>query len=578
MERSLATWERLLDDLHKEFQLREEELGLLHDIDRHLLDHERPDEGLFAEIVVRTGKLLGSFRTRILLKRGRFLENSYSTVEADVGERVLAIDSITSRCLTENVTINLGNLNSELPAQHDDGDHRIRRSLVATPIRLGEEPIGVLSAESTELDAFMRAHENVMAAVAAQVAIALQRVQSFDVDALVAYVDALVFSDDDDSKTVIQAALDRIMTELRRQKLQFSGAQILFHKGAEELEIVYSTNPSDIGLTVTIAESICGRALREKRTIVVGDVSRDPHYRRMLGSAIQSEMAVPILVGGGTVSIGVLNVESEELDVFGGFNKIAVNSFADRVKTLLAFAKLRADVTESLELRSTNELLAAVGDQASNMVHRLNNTVGAMRYRLKELQAAQADGTLAVDDDLKESLDALLSLADRTLDMPRRVTQLLSTEESAADINQCVREAVGEVGIPERVTLNLLLADDLLTHAPANFDIVVQNLVQNALDAMPDNGTLTITTAIDSHPALATNYVRVTVADTGRGIPLDIRPRIFDLQFTTKAEARKGMGLGLWWVRNFVRRAGGEVAVKSTVGIGTEFIVRLPLS
>ncbi len=77
-----------------------------------------------------------------------------------------------------------------------------------------------------------------------------------------------------------------------------------------------------------------------------------------------------------------------------GFYQVVLESFAEKVKTLLAFAKLRADVTEALELRTANEVLAAVGDQTSHIVHRLNNTVGAMRVRIVELQKRNAAGTL----------------------------------------------------------------------------------------------------------------------------------------------------------------------------------------
>jgi hypothetical protein len=67
------------------------------------------------------------------------------------------------------------------------------------------------------------------------------------------------------------------------------------------------------------------------------------------------------------------------------------------VRTLLAFTKLRSDVTEAMELRNASDLLVAVGDQASNLIHRMNNTVGAMRFRIIELKDLQQTGELSDD-------------------------------------------------------------------------------------------------------------------------------------------------------------------------------------
>jgi signal transduction histidine kinase len=572
----VENWERLLGDLRTEFQLREDELSLLHYIDKELLREGRPDEALFSHIITRIGEMLNSSRTRILLKRGQYMEIAYSTREADIGGRVPAVDSVTSRCITKNQSINIGQLDPDAPTLATDGTEINRCSVLATPIRLHNKPIGVLSVESPAVDAFTPAHESVAGAVAAQVAIALQHVESSDVAALFADLDELLFAEQGDSQAVLRAALDRVIVELRRQNLPINGAQILFLRGPDELEIMHSTNPADVGITVKVAESICGRAMQKKSTIVVGDVSQERLYLRMLGQHIKSEIAVPIFVGGGRVPIGVLNAESEELDVFGGFNEIAMNTFADRVRTLLAFTKLRNDVTVSLELRSSNKLLAAVGDQASHMVHRLNNTVGAMRFRIKDLQESQAAGILTTGD-LIESLGTLLNLADRTLDMPRRVSQLLNTGDGTANVNQCVRSALEQVEIPSDVALDLRLPEDVHALAPTNFDIVIQNLVQNALDAMHGGGTLTVTSKESLHPEQATKLVYVTVSDTGVGMSPEIQSRIFDLSFTTKVSSKKGMGLGLWWVRNFVRQAGGEVKVRSEVGEGTEFTIRMPV-
>jgi signal transduction histidine kinase len=274
----------------------------------------------------------------------------------------------------------------------------------------------------------------------------------------------------------------------------------------------------------------------------------------------------------------VLNVESEEEDAFYGFYQVVLESFAEKVKTLMAFAKLRADVIEAMELRTANDLLVAVGDQTSHIVHQLNNTVGAMRARVMELQEMRADGTLdtAPDGFLDKSLTALLGLAERTLQMPDDVTRQLG-QDSNVDMNDCVRRALDKIELSEGVRVDVDLQESIPALPLYSFDIVVQNLLQNALDAMPDGGTLTVRTSAVRLEGPVTGYIQLTVGDTGTGIPPHILKRVFELNFTTKRSRGKGLGLGLWWVRNFVRRAKGDITIRSVPGSGTEVSVKIPI-
>jgi signal transduction histidine kinase len=582
----MEEWERLLEELRAEFLLREEELELLHTIDLLLLESERPVEATFSYIVEKTGELLKSDHTHLLLRRGSFLEPVYTGVTVDMAQRIDVHRSLTGQCLIENKIVNIPDVvtdgwsNRYVPIQGYDGAPM--RSLLASPIRVNDTTIGVLNAESTRVGAFRSVHERISAAIAAQIGIVLQRAQHFDRAALFADVDQLIFAayDRHDSHQVIPAALARVMQELHElEHVRLSGAQILFRKGREQLEIVHSTNPSDVGLVVAIDESISGRAVQTRKTVTIGDVRNEPKYRRMLGDNIQSEIAVPILLGDEQVVIGVLNVESEELDAFSGFYQVVLESFADKVRTLLAFAKLRTDVTDVLELRSASDLLVAVGDQTSHMIHRLNNTVGAMRVRIIELLEMQKNGELDDDSYLSSSLEALLQLADRTLEMPRDVTQLLSQEGSTVSVNECVQAALNEFQIPDNIKLDIQLGSDIPALPLYSFDIVVQNLIQNALDAMSDGGTLSISTSLTFHEELLTGYVELVVADTGIGMPDDLLGKIFELNFTTKSEKGKGkgLGLGLWWVRNFVRRAQGEITIASTINVGSNVVVKIPV-
>jgi signal transduction histidine kinase len=577
----MEEWERLLSELRAEFLLREQELELLHDIDLQLLKAEPPTQEIFDFIVGRTQKLLGANHTTILLRRSTFLEPMYSNLKSVIGQRVSINESMTGLSLETDATVNITNLTEDLHIRRYAPLRGYRgaqmHSLLATPIRIGGTPVGVLNAESREVNAFGLVHERIVAAIAAQIAIALQRTQLVDSNVIFTDVDRMMFAGDD-SQEVIQAALERVMSELKRlEHVDHTGAQIMFLRGNDELEIVNSTNPQDVGTLVAVGDSVSGRAVTERKTIIVGDVSEEPKYKRMLGASIRSEIAVPILFGEDDIVIGVLNVESEEQDAFYGFYQIVLESFAEKVRTLLAFAKLRANVTEVLELRSADDLLVAVGDQTSHLIHRLNNTVGAMRVRVIELQDLLESGGLTDSEFLSETLEALRRLADRTLKMPDDITRMLGQGGSKVQANDCVRLATHQIERAPNVRLEIDLGENIPTLPLYSFDIVVQNLLQNGIDAMPDGGVLSVSTCTVLNRGPSTGYLQLKVSDTGVGIPVDVQKKMFELNFTTKESRGRGLGLGLWWVRNFVRRSGGDITIQSSVGQGTAVTVKIPL-
>lgn len=575
----MERWESRLEELRQEFLLREDELELLHAIDVQLLLNVRPLNTTFEFIVERTKAMLNCDHVGILLRRGRFLDLAYVTYGPTVGQRIEIATSLVGECILANKTINISDVQENgrnrqyVAIAGYDGPPIV--SLLAAPIKVKDIMVGALWAESTRRNAFSELHENILAAVASQVAIALLRTQLFDQNELFAEVDQLLFADYADSQHAIQSALRRVMDALQKlEHVEVTSADIIFRSG-KNLEVVHSTNPADVGLILPVEESIAGRAVREARTVTVGDISQEPELRQGSRMSIQSEIAVPIFVGDNLV-IGVLNVESSEPDAFQGFSQVILENFADKVRVLLAFAKLRAELTDTLEVRNADDLLIAVGDQASNMIHRLNNTVGAMRFRLLELQDYLNEDGQIPGEVLRESIDALLGLADKTLQMPEELAQVLSQHGNIVDVNRAVKAALEKLSLPRDVDLELDLEPDIPTLSLYVFDVVMQNLLQNAVDAMPSGGKLTVSTSAVFYSELPAGYVQIAVADTGIGIPDDILPKIFELNFSTKHTKGKSHGLGLWWIRNFVRRAGGEISVSSAVGEGSAFTVRFP--
>jgi signal transduction histidine kinase len=103
---------------------------------------------------------------------------------------------------------------------------------------------------------------------------------------------------------------------------------------------------------------------------------------------------------------------------------------------------------------------------------------------------------------------------------------------------------------------------------------VIMNLLNNAGDAMPEGGTITIRS--ENIKADGRTFVRIVVKDTGQGIENEKLQKVFEPFFTTKKEG-KGVGLGLSTSFTIIENHGGNISAKSTLGKGTEFIIDLPV-
>jgi signal transduction histidine kinase len=218
------------------------------------------------------------------------------------------------------------------------------------------------------------------------------------------------------------------------------------------------------------------------------------------------------------------------------------------------------------------ERLAAMADVAGNMVHRINNAAGAIRPLTQQVEMKLDRGELD-EGYLREKLRRIRASANRTLEVARQIERpFQSVPFQPTDVNASIAAAWADLTAPVGISVDIEYGEDLPpVLATCQLDEVFCNLMQNALDAMGDaGGFLSVRSRRRDERTIV-----VTVKDTGPGIPLHIREKIFRLGTTTKPG---GMGYGLWWSRTFLRRLGGDIAVESEEGRGCVFTVTLPTS
>lgn len=222
------------------------------------------------------------------------------------------------------------------------------------------------------------------------------------------------------------------------------------------------------------------------------------------------------------------------------------------------------------QLRKT-ERIAELGTLASGMAHEIgtpmNVILGRAEYlmdRVTEEPVRKGLQTIITQvERITRVMNQLLAFARRKL--PERTPVVL--KEIVEDSLELFRERFGK----SRVTVELSLDDDCpkVLADPDQMSQVFINLVMNAVYAMPDGGTLRIDLAPEEQ------MVKLTVADTGHGIPRDVVKRIFEPFFTTK-EFGQGTGLGLTVVKGIIEEHQGVIEVESEEGKGTTFMILLP--
>jgi signal transduction histidine kinase len=182
------------------------------------------------------------------------------------------------------------------------------------------------------------------------------------------------------------------------------------------------------------------------------------------------------------------------------------------------------------------------------------------------------------DETMKKGLGIITAQVER---ITRLMNQLLAVARRGppnfrpVDLRDVVKNCLDAV--EERLSQHYIQVvfehDEELPHIHGDSDLMMQvllNLVLNAVQAMPESGTLRVAAVREGE-----QYIRLTVTDTGHGIPPDVLPTIFEPFVTTKARGQ-GTGLGLTVVLGIVQEHGGSITVESTLGQGTTFTLLLP--
>jgi two-component system, cell cycle sensor histidine kinase and response regulator CckA len=265
--------------------------------------------------------------------------------------------------------------------------------------------------------------------------------------------------------------------------------------------------------------------------------------------------------------------------------KAPIRDSAGAITGLIGISR---DVTERRKLEEQlrqAQKMEAVGQLAGGVAHDFNNLLTII-FGYSDVLRAQVQEP----GEMREAVDAIHDAAGRAAALTRQLlafSRQTMLQPKVLDINETITSTSRMLSriIGEDIQFSLVLDPSIakVRVDPGQLDQVLMNLAVNSRDAMPQGGTLSITTQrVELTEAEATlleiapaTYVRITVTDTGIGMPPEVQARIFEPFFTTKGVGT-GTGLGLAMVFGIVRQSGGTIDVESAPGAGARFRIYLP--
>lgn len=344
------------------------------------------------------------------------------------------------------------------------------------------------------------------------------------------------------------------------------GTLYLIDRKADELWSKVAQGDGMVEIRLPIGKGLAGYVARTGEVVNITDAYSDPRFNpdidRKSGYSTRTVLCMPMRNKNGEI-IGVFQLLNKRIGHFGPEDEAFIEALSVHAAIALENARMAQEMVQ-------NERLSAVGRMSSSILHDIRGPMATVRLYaelIKKGTSAQKPADMA--DVMIRQIDSLNALAQDTLDFAKGVSNLrLETVELGPTLDRLLNAL--ETDMASR---NIALVRSLDYTGTCTLDVdklsrVLYNLIGNAADVMPDGGTMTIRTRAQE------GFIAIEVADSGPGIPDEIRTRLFEPFFTHGK--KHGTGLGLSIVKKIVEGHHGRVEVDSTPGKGATFRVLYP--
>ena len=460
-------------------------------------------------------------------------------------------------------------------------------SALCVPLKTQGHVIGVLNASKTTRDSpFDFLDLQLLTVLASQVAIAIENSRVHEATrnktrqlAALNELSRLVVSTLD-LEEVLRLAMRGINKIIKAE----AACLFLLDETTNELVLRVSLHgPRNLGpLKLEVGQGIAGWVVKEGEALLVPDVTGEPRYDSLLserlGIKCRSVLSVPLVIRDHV--IGAIELMNSMDGKFTDDDLELLGSMATTVAIAVENARLYTELSEfTRELEKSQdqliraEKLAATGKIAASLAHEINNPLQAIHNCLHLVihkSSLGQDKRLEYLSMAQEEVERLIDLVQRMLDFYRPSKETVAPVDIEALLDDVLSLAAkrlqhARVMVHRDATSPLPLVDGVSNLLKQVF----LNIIINAVEAMPSGGDLYIETTRDERR----QEVSISFTDAGEGIPVAELANIFDPFFTTKP---KGTGLGLSVSHGIIERHGGRIDVRSDVGKGSIFTVRLP--
>ncbi len=463
------------------------------------------------------------------------------------------------------------------------------RAELCVPLRVGEQIIGVVSAQNHAPHAFDADDERLLVTFASQLATAIEKARLF-----AATAEALAREQRLDEITRIITStldLDEILPNVVRLAAELVAADAAMltlvseNETAEAWPYVFSMPGHIAQQTIPKGPSPTRRIIERGEALLLSDYSAHPNaLPALVAAGVRGVIGVPITVGGET--IGALELFGLKPETrFASHDVPLVESIGRQTGITIQNARLFAQAQQraaalAAALARLEELDKLKSEFIQNVSHELRMPLAIIRGYAELLEAGEMG---ALTDTQQAPIEIITRRSKMLSKMVEDLTAILETETEKIhrepfDLVEMTQMVVTDFGasadqVEVRLRAEISPGPALIYGDMVKFRRVLDNLIGNALKFTPEGGTIT------ARLWVAGESVILEVADTGIGIPEDKLPHIFERFYQVDGSMKRrygGTGLGLALVNEIVRAHGGTVDVESVLGEGSTFRVTLP--
>ena len=373
------------------------------------------------------------------------------------------------------------------------------------------------------------------------------------------------------SKTVnstveLDRLLDLILDAARRSIKADRGTLYLLDEQRNELWSKSAQGENLAEIRVPVGKGLAGHVARTGETINIRDAYKDPRFNPEIdmksGYKTRTVLCIPMRDKEGK-TVGVFQFLNKTEGTFNDEDESFLAAFSIHAAIALHNARLVQETVQS-------ERLAAVGRMAAQIIHDIKNPMATLRLYAEMIKRRSKEDEISqMSQEMMKQVDRFVKMTQEILDFSRGVSE---TRPEPIAVEELLRAGL-ELVESEMKKRNVELVREILYQGEWVVDVekmvrVFYNIASNAMDAMPEGGTLTVRARRDD------NTLKVEFIDTGHGMTEEVKAKIFQPFFTFGKKL--GTGLGLAIVKKIVEDHRGSIEIESEPNKGTTMRVNLP--